>query len=110
MLTELPTGPVVMSNYNRKPNLETPTRYTFQRPETSDCELKTWETARATSAAPTYFKSFSHEPSKQEYWDGGLFHNCKSEQKKKVPQSVRVRSHPHMAEIIHSDLESRVCC
>lgn len=31
--------------------------------------------ARATSAAPTYFKSFSHEPSKQIYIDGGIYYN-----------------------------------
>lgn len=31
--------------------------------------------ARATSAAPTYYKPFPHEPSKQVYIDGGLWHN-----------------------------------
>ena len=31
--------------------------------------------ARATSAAPTVFKPFHHEPSKQVYIDGGLYHN-----------------------------------
>ena len=31
--------------------------------------------ARATSAAPTYYKPFPHEPSKQTYIDGGIWHN-----------------------------------
>lgn len=31
--------------------------------------------ARATSAAPTYYKQFSHEPSGQVFIDGGIWHN-----------------------------------
>lgn len=31
--------------------------------------------ARATSAAPTYYKHFSHEPSGQVFIDGGIWHN-----------------------------------
>ncbi len=37
--------------------------------------LTSVDSARATSAAPTYFKPFFHEPSKQVYQDGGLYHN-----------------------------------
>ncbi len=33
------------------------------------------DSARATSAAPTYFKPFFHKASKQVYQDGGLYHN-----------------------------------
>lgn len=67
--------------------------YHFQRPETLSKELKIWEayvalftiiliiyiltviSARATSAAPRVFKPFLHEPSKQVYLDGAIFHN-----------------------------------
>lgn len=37
--------------------------------------LKRCYSARATSAAPTYYKPFPHEPSKQTYLDGGIWHN-----------------------------------
>ena len=64
---------VVFANYNRL-CLEK-LSYHFQRPEKLHGELRTWEAARATSAAPTYFKPFHHEPSKQVYSDGGIYHN-----------------------------------
>ncbi|SMQ51120.1 unnamed protein product [Zymoseptoria tritici ST99CH_3D7] len=64
---------VVLSNYNRLCLEKLP--YQFQRPEKPSSELRTWEAARATSAAPTYFKPFCHEPSKRTYADGGLYHN-----------------------------------
>ncbi|QYS99639.1 hypothetical protein H0G86_006758 [Trichoderma simmonsii] len=35
-----------------------------------------WEAARATSAAPPYFKPFSHADSKETYIDGAVHHNC----------------------------------
>lgn len=38
-------------------------------------ELSQSYSARATSAAPTYYKPFPHEPSKKVYIDGGLWHN-----------------------------------
>ncbi|KAI9701837.1 MAG: hypothetical protein M1836_001181 [Candelina mexicana] len=66
---------VVLSNYNRVCGDEQKLEYLFQRPEKLDPELKIWEAARATSAAPTYFRNFTHEPSKQVYLDGGLYHN-----------------------------------
>ncbi len=34
-----------------------------------------WHSARATSAAPRYFRPFVHEASKQVYMDGALYHN-----------------------------------
>lgn len=64
---------VVLANYNRL-CLEK-LSYHFQRPEKLNGELKTWEAARATSAAPTYFKPLCHESSKQVYSDGGIYHN-----------------------------------
>ncbi|OJD31446.1 lysophospholipase-like protein [Diplodia corticola] len=59
--------PIVLSNYNLP--------YQFQRAETLASELKLWEAGRATSAAPRFFKSFNHEPSRQVYLDGALYHN-----------------------------------
>ncbi|KAI9741336.1 MAG: hypothetical protein M1834_003053 [Cirrosporium novae-zelandiae] len=38
-------------------------------------EMKIWEAARATSAAPRIFKSFFHSGSRQLYLDGALYHN-----------------------------------
>ncbi|KAK8121780.1 hypothetical protein PG984_010450 [Apiospora sp. TS-2023a] len=49
--------------------------YHFQRPEVNDTELKIWEAARATAAAPRYFKSFHHELSHKTYIDGAVLHN-----------------------------------
>jgi hypothetical protein len=40
-----------------------------------DRELKIISRARATSAAPRIFKPMSHEPSKQVYADGAIYHN-----------------------------------
>ncbi|KAI9659446.1 MAG: hypothetical protein M1821_001704 [Bathelium mastoideum] len=65
--------PVVFSNYNR-PFPEKPS-YHFVRPERSLNELRVWEAARATSAAPGFFKPFYHERSKATYMDGGICHN-----------------------------------
>ncbi|KAK7747804.1 hypothetical protein SLS62_008840 [Diatrype stigma] len=36
---------------------------------------KVWEAARATTAAPRYFKSFHHEASQKTYIDGAVHHN-----------------------------------
>lgn len=66
--------PVVFANYNRL-DAEESANYAFQRPEKAKGELKIWEAARGTSAAPTYYKSFTHAATKHEYLDGGLFHN-----------------------------------
>jgi len=65
----------VLANYNRVSDESTPKLYSFQRSESEMGEFKIWEAARATSAAPTYYKSFIHEGSRHEYLDGGLFHN-----------------------------------
>lgn len=37
--------------------------------------LRLWEVARATSAAPPFFKAFEHEASKQVYHDGAIYYN-----------------------------------
>lgn len=64
---------VVFANYNRKSKEKLP--YTFQRPEQVTNELKIWEVARATSAAPRFFKEFHHAASNKAYVDGAIYHN-----------------------------------
>ncbi|KAL3422983.1 hypothetical protein PVAG01_04730 [Phlyctema vagabunda] len=63
----------VLANYNRNCDEKMP--YNFQRPERLASELKIWEAARATSAAPRIFKPFPHEASKQVYLDGAIYYN-----------------------------------
>ncbi|KAF3043355.1 hypothetical protein E8E11_008222 [Didymella keratinophila] len=71
--TSSSSSPVVLANYNRR--CEGKLSYQFQRPEGVENELKTWEAARATSAAPRYFRPYLHAPSKQIYMDGAIYHN-----------------------------------
>lgn len=48
----------------------------FIRPKTLDDEIKVWEAARATSAAPPYFKPFTHQKTGRTYIDGAIHHHC----------------------------------
>ncbi|KAI1422633.1 hypothetical protein F5Y12DRAFT_799440 [Xylaria sp. FL1777] len=67
-------GPVtLLGNYNRKSSEAQ--LYQFYRAESTKGEITAWESARATSAAPGYFKEFSHDLSEQVYLDGGIYHN-----------------------------------
>ena len=63
----------LLTNYNRLCNEKL--HYKFQRPEGLAQELKTWEAARATSAAPRMFKPICHKPSNQVYIDGAVYYN-----------------------------------
>ncbi|KAK9417273.1 putative PNPLA domain-containing protein [Seiridium unicorne] len=65
----------LLANYNQPRDAQKSNHYHFQRPETSDAELRIWEAARATSAAPRYFKSYHHDPSHKRYIDGAVLHN-----------------------------------
>ncbi|PHH77916.1 hypothetical protein CDD80_7598 [Ophiocordyceps camponoti-rufipedis] len=65
-------GVIVLGNYNRKPPAQA--FYDFQRPP-PEREMRLWEAARATSAAPTYFAPYAHSGTSQVYLDGGLWHN-----------------------------------
>ena len=71
--TEAGQGPLILTNYNR-PQLER-TSYKFERPERIAAEFKIWEAARATSAAPPYFKHFLNPRTGRAYLDGALYHN-----------------------------------
>jgi hypothetical protein len=50
--------------------------YKFLRPSDPGHELKVWEAARATAAAPLYFKSFQHAVTVTAYIDGAVHYNC----------------------------------
>jgi hypothetical protein len=60
----------LLSNYNRVTRMKTP--YQFQRFEKPEQELSAWEAARATSAAPGYFRSFYKSENGHTYQDGAL--------------------------------------
>ena len=71
--TRMPGSSVVLANYNR--DCSESLAWQFVRPERPDNELKIWQAARATSAAPGTFKPILHGPTQKEYIDGGLYHN-----------------------------------
>lgn len=71
---------IILANYNRKEASKNGSRsrrghYDFPRPGHPNLELKIWEAAAATSAAPSYFKPFHHPATKRTYLDGALYHN-----------------------------------
>ncbi|KAK6535567.1 hypothetical protein TWF694_002021 [Orbilia ellipsospora] len=69
---------IVLGNYNRTEGAGVSDgsgiSYDFPRSEQPEDEFKVWEAARATAAAPRYFKEFSHLASKDVYLDGGIYH------------------------------------
>ncbi|OCL09871.1 hypothetical protein AOQ84DRAFT_220281 [Glonium stellatum] len=74
--TQIEQQSVVFTNYNRPRNASEHSLYKFVRSDRPSNEVRVWEAARATSAAPPYFKAFVKEESKSIYIDGALFHNC----------------------------------
>ncbi|KAJ6133123.1 hypothetical protein N7471_008338 [Penicillium samsonianum] len=57
----------IFTNYNGSAQ---PMGYTVVRPENNDDEALLWQAARATTAAPIFFKPIT--VASQEFWDGGL--------------------------------------
>lgn len=76
-VTTTTTGgtPALLANYNRT-DTDDDAPYTFPRSEKPETEIKVFEAARATSAAPTVFKQFEHKASGQVYLDGAIHLNC----------------------------------
>lgn len=69
---------VVLANYSRKESKEAEQHkapYEFLRRANPELELRVWEAAAATSATPSYFKPYEHEPTKRTYLDGTIYHN-----------------------------------
>ncbi|KND92169.1 Phospholipase A I [Tolypocladium ophioglossoides CBS 100239] len=67
---------VIFTNYNRPDETEYKLPYKLQRAPGPETELKLWDVARETSAAPPYFKPFKKKETKESFEDGGLHHNC----------------------------------
>ncbi|KAK3389280.1 hypothetical protein B0H63DRAFT_537088 [Podospora didyma] len=68
--------PVILTNYNSSGSKRENLPYQFLRSQDPATELKVWEAARATSAAPLYFKPFIKEATGVPYTDGAIHHNC----------------------------------
>ena len=75
VLAAIPGGrrPYLFANYSRNPTGQN-TDYLVREDDLED-ELKKWEAARSTSAAPTYFRPFYHKAKRQQYIDGALHRN-----------------------------------
>lgn len=90
---------VVIANYNRssgnsRNSKRTKGQYNFPRSDDPSLELKCWEAAAATAAAPPYFKSFYHKPTRRSYLDGAFYNNNPS----KVAQQERKLLWPDVAD------------
>ncbi|KAL7957432.1 acyl transferase/acyl hydrolase/lysophospholipase [Trichoderma compactum] len=58
----------ILTNYNiERKSAKLPCL--FIRPKTLDDEIKVWEAARATSAAPPYFNPFTHQKTRRLLWE-----------------------------------------
>ena len=64
---------IVIANYRRKEDGQAD--YDFERPHEPELEMRVWEAAAATSAAPTYFKPFVNSMTRRTYLDGALQNN-----------------------------------
>lgn len=64
---------IVIANYRRKEDGQR--EYDFERPHEPELEMRVWEAAAATSAAPTYFKPFVNPLTRRTYLDGALQNN-----------------------------------
>ncbi|KAK6850624.1 hypothetical protein PG987_000258 [Apiospora arundinis] len=73
--TSVDQYPVVLANYNRLDPADYELPYEFHRPDLMSREFKVWEAARATSAAPPFFKFFTKEDTSATYMDGAFYHN-----------------------------------
>ncbi|EXF82920.1 hypothetical protein CFIO01_01290 [Colletotrichum fioriniae PJ7] len=74
--TSIDQHSVILTNYNRPDAMEDELPYRLFRSNEPSQEFKAWEAARATSAAPPFFKSFTKADTKSSYLDGALYHNC----------------------------------
>lgn len=75
VLAGVPGGrrPYLFTNYSRNHTGQN-TDYLVREDDLED-ELKCWEAARCTAAAPTYFPPFYHQAKRQPYIDGALLRN-----------------------------------
>ncbi|KAK8015171.1 hypothetical protein PG990_008467 [Apiospora arundinis] len=73
--TSVDQHPVVLANYSRPDPTTYELPYEFHRPDVLTKEFKVWEAARATSAAPPFFKVFTKEDTSADYMDGAIYYN-----------------------------------
>ena len=75
VVAAIPGGrrPYLFTNYSRNSTGQD-TDYLVREDDLED-EMKTWEAARSTSAAPTYFEPYYHRAKRQQYIDGALHRN-----------------------------------
>ncbi|KAL6689739.1 acyl transferase/acyl hydrolase/lysophospholipase [Trichoderma pleuroticola] len=72
-----PTLPFIYESFPEySANRATLVPYVFVKPQDPTREIKVWEAARATSAAPPYFKPFTHKKTMCAYTDGAIHHHC----------------------------------
>jgi predicted acylesterase/phospholipase RssA len=64
---------IILANYSRFG--ESRANHEFHRPDHPSLEMKTWEAAAATSAAPPFFKAFEHGRTNRSYLDGAIYNN-----------------------------------
>ncbi|KAI8626808.1 hypothetical protein F5Y19DRAFT_466119 [Xylariaceae sp. FL1651] len=68
--------PVILTNYNTGVAERDKLSYSLIRPSDLSTEFKIWQAARATAAAPLYFKPFIQPKTNIAYTDGGIHYNC----------------------------------
>ena len=75
VLAAVPGGrrPYLFANYSRDSTSQH-TDYLVREDDLED-EMKCWEAARSTAAAPTYFPPYYHEAKRQPYIDGAVHRN-----------------------------------
>ncbi|KAK4211516.1 hypothetical protein QBC37DRAFT_12053 [Rhypophila decipiens] len=66
----------IFTNYNGDSADREKHHYQLLREQGPLTEIKVWEAARATSAAPRYFKPFSRQGTGDTFIDGAINHNC----------------------------------
>ena len=75
VLAAVPGGrrPYLFTNYSRNSTSQD-SDYLVREDDLAD-EMKCWEAARSTAAAPTYFPPYYHEAKRQSYIDGAVHRN-----------------------------------
>lgn len=93
--------PYLLANYNRLENDEN-IHYSFLRPEKPEQEIKAWEAARASSAAPKIFKPYGHGQSGHTFIDGAVYYNNPIEIALKEQALIWPQPRPRLPDIVLS--------
>ena len=67
--------PCLLANYSRNPLSYGAEEDILQREDQQDGDFRTWQAARATSAAQTFFKPYVHKATSRAYVDGAVVRN-----------------------------------